>query len=111
MKKLLLTTAFALGIIFPGFAQDDGQSVVCVSWADATAYAQWFSRNSGQRYRLPSAAESQTIQRNSGTGSRAVAEWLRERSIAGTSWRGGAARTLDPNRGYDDVGFRLVREL
>jgi hypothetical protein len=96
----------------PGFAQDDGQSVVCVSWADATAYAQWFSRNTGQRYRLPSAAESQAIQRNSSSNSgRAVAEWLRERSIAGASWRGGAQRTLDPKRGYDDVGFRLVREL
>ena len=95
----------------PGFAQDDGQSVVCVSWADATAYAQWFSRNSGQRYRLPSAAEWQAIQRNSSTSGRAVAEWLRERSIAGTSWRGSATRTLDPDRGYDDVGFRLVREL
>ncbi len=96
----------------PGFAQDDGQSVVCVSWADATAYAQWFSRNTGHRYRLPSAAESQAIQRNSSSNSgRAVAEWLRERSIAGASWRGGAQRTLDPKRGYDDVGFRLVREL
>jgi formylglycine-generating enzyme required for sulfatase activity len=82
-----------------------------VSWADANAYAQWFSSNSGHRYRLPSAAEWQTIQRNSSTSGRAVAEWLRERSIAGASWRGGATRTLDPNRGYDDVGFRLVREL
>jgi len=43
---------------------------------------------------------------------RAVAEWLRERSIAGTSWRGAAAaRNPEPSRGYDDIGFRLVREL
>ena len=95
----------------PGFAQDEGQSVVCVSWADATAYAQWFSRNSGQRYRLPGAGEWQAIQRNSSASGRAVAEWLRERSVAGTSWRGSATRTSDPDRGYDDVGFRLVREL
>ena len=95
----------------PGFAQDDGQSVVCVSWADATAYAQWFSRNSGQQYRLPGAGEWQAIQRNSRASGRAVAEWLRERSVVGTSWRGSATRTPDPDRGYDDVGFRLVREL
>ena len=85
--------------------------MVCVSWADATAYAQWFSRNSGQRYRLPGAGEWQVIQRNSSTTGRAVAEWLRERSIAGKSWRGAATRTPDADRGYDDVGFRLVRDL
>ena len=57
------------------------------------------------------AGEWQAIQRNSSASGRAVAEWLRERSVAGTSWKGSAARTLDPDRGYDDVGFRLVREL
>ena len=31
--------------------------------------------------------------------------------VAGTSWRGARSRTIDPDRGYDDVGFRLVREL
>ncbi|MCO6413798.1 MAG: SUMF1/EgtB/PvdO family nonheme iron enzyme [Thiogranum sp.] len=31
--------------------------VVNVSWQDATAYAQWLSRQTGQRYRLPTEAE------------------------------------------------------
>ena len=95
----------------PGFGQTNREAVVCVSWADATAYAQWLSRGD-QRYRLPSASEWRTIQDNSTSSGRAVAEWLRERNVAGASWRGAAsARKPDPNRGYDDVGFRLVRDL
>ncbi|MBL8265948.1 bifunctional serine/threonine-protein kinase/formylglycine-generating enzyme family protein [Steroidobacter sp.] len=31
--------------------------VSCVSWDDATAYAAWLSKKSGQAYRLPSASE------------------------------------------------------
>ena len=96
----------------PGFEQGDGQSVVCVSWADANAYAQWFGRNHGGTYRLPTAAEWRAIGGSRGGSGRAVAEWLRERSAAGRSWRGAdTTRTPDPERGYDDVGFRLVREL
>jgi serine/threonine-protein kinase PpkA len=41
----------------PGFAQEGQHPVVCVTAADAAAYAQWISRQTGQRYRLPSAAE------------------------------------------------------
>lgn len=41
----------------PGFAQGDRHPVICVSWADAAAYAQWLSRRTAQRYRLPSQAE------------------------------------------------------
>jgi serine/threonine-protein kinase PpkA len=38
------------------------------------------------------------------------------RAVAGTSWRSGSddrvsVQMLEPDRGYDDVGFRLVREL
>ena len=76
-----------------------GQAVVCVSWQDANAYARWASRN-GKRYRLPSSAELQ--------GSSGMAAWLRDGGIAGRSRQ--ASRTLDPERGYEDVGFRLVRE-
>ncbi len=31
--------------------------MTCVSWQDATAYADWLSTRSGHRYRLPSASE------------------------------------------------------
>ncbi len=41
----------------PGYAQDDTHPVACVSWEDASAYAQWLSHRTGKRYRLPSEAE------------------------------------------------------
>ena len=41
----------------PGFAQDDGHPVVCVSWNDATAFCEWLSGKENRRYRLPTEAE------------------------------------------------------
>lgn len=41
----------------PGFSQSDSHPVVCVSFQDALAYAEWLSARTGQRYRLPSDAE------------------------------------------------------
>ncbi|HRF73539.1 MAG TPA: formylglycine-generating enzyme family protein [Accumulibacter sp.] len=41
----------------PGFPQEDSHPVVCVNWNDAGAYAEWLSRKTGKRYRLPSEAE------------------------------------------------------
>lgn len=41
----------------PGFDQDDEHPVVCVSWFDARAYADWLSARTGQRYRLPTEVE------------------------------------------------------
>lgn len=41
----------------PGFQQDNSHPIVCVSWDDATAYAQWLSRKTGKTYRMPSEAE------------------------------------------------------
>ena len=102
----------------PGFEQSNNASVVCVSWQDAEAYARWHSQRGKHRYRLPTAAEAQAASRND--SGKAVSEWLNDcaggscarRMTAGRSWRGaGGGRPLEAARGYDDVGFRLVREL
>lgn len=44
----------------PGFSQEDDEPVVCVSWHDANAYAQWLSQRTGERYRLPTDVEWRT---------------------------------------------------
>ncbi|MFZ5637152.1 MAG: bifunctional serine/threonine-protein kinase/formylglycine-generating enzyme family protein [Pseudomonadota bacterium] len=102
----------------PGFEQSGNGAVVCISWQDAEAYARWQSQRSKYRYRLPTAAEAQAASRSD--SGKAVAEWLNDcaggscarRMTAGRSWRGaGGGRPLDASRGYDDVGFRLVREM
>ncbi|MFL6591231.1 MAG: formylglycine-generating enzyme family protein, partial [Luteimonas sp.] len=100
----------------PGFEQSPQHPVVCVSWNDADAYARWLSQHTGRRYRLPTAAEAHALP---GTGgAKPVAEWLsdcsqgcKQRLATGRSWRGASgSRPLDATRGYDDVGFRLVRD-
>ena len=102
----------------PGFPQDDAHPVVCVSMADANAYAQWYSRQTGHQYRLPTDAESNQLAPE--ISGRKLSLWLRDcgadckqRKVVGPSWRSGdrTSRALDAGRGYDDVGFRLVREL
>lgn len=42
----------------PGFAQGDDHPVVCVSWTEATAFADWLSEKTGKAYRLPTWEES-----------------------------------------------------
>ena len=101
----------------PGFEQSGSQPVVCVSWADVEAYARWISQRTGKRYRLPTVSEARALPQ--GGGAKPVAEWLLDcsgncgkRVTVGQSWRGAnGVRPLDASRGYDDVGFRLVRDL
>ncbi len=105
--------------VSPGFDQMGVHPVVCVSLQDAEAYARWQSQRSKHRYRLPTAAEAQAIAK--AQSGKAVAEWVSDcdagncsrRLTNGKGWRvtASAGRALDPSRGYDDVGFRLVREL
>jgi serine/threonine-protein kinase PpkA len=41
---------------------------VCVSWAQAAAFAQWLSKQTGKHYRLPTPAEFDRAARRAGSG-------------------------------------------
>lgn len=41
----------------PGFELGDTAPALCVTWADANAYAAWLSERTGEAYRLPTEAE------------------------------------------------------
>jgi len=53
--------------------QDDAHPVVCVGFPQALAYANWLSKETGQRYRLPTPAEWEQVARRAPAGSCASA--------------------------------------
>lgn len=85
---------------------NEGAPVVCVSAADAQAYAAWLSRRDKRRYRLPSAGELRT------QPTTPVSGWLTLCADGACRRRmaSGKARAREANRGYADIGIRLVRE-
>ena len=52
----------------PGFNQGGNHPVVCVSYDDARAYAQWLSRRSGSEYRLPTRGDWTRLAGGRGSG-------------------------------------------
>ncbi|HEX4852930.1 bifunctional serine/threonine-protein kinase/formylglycine-generating enzyme family protein, partial [Arenimonas sp.] len=140
----------------PGFSQAGSHPVVCVSYDDARAYAQWLGGRTGQTYRLPTRAEWVPLASYRGTGNACrdgriacgnegtvaasqgpashlgltglrgnAREWLSDcdrgctrRLVGGIGWRDPSARAnptgtndFDADTGFDDIGFRLVREV
>ena len=84
---------------------NDRRPVVCVSAADAQAYAAWLGTQDQGRYRLPSAGEVRT------QPTTPVSGWLTLCANRECSQRmaSGKPRALDADRGFEDVGIRLVR--
>lgn len=69
----------------PGYAQTDRHPVVCVTWEDASAYADWLSRRTGRHYRLLSEAEWEYVAR---AGSTAAFPWGSQVSTAQAQYDG-----------------------
>jgi formylglycine-generating enzyme required for sulfatase activity len=59
----------------PGFAQRDDEPVVCVSWFDARAYADWLTRITGKPYRSLSESEWEYVAR---AGHDGIAPWAED---------------------------------
>ncbi len=51
----------------PGYPQREDAPVVCVSWSDAKAYADWLSKKTGRQYRIPSTVEFEYASRAGST--------------------------------------------
>jgi hypothetical protein len=111
----------------PGFPQEADDPAVCVSYADAEAFAAWLSRRLGRRARLPSGDELQHLALHqiaalnrpltvrewsadcAGRGGSCLRRTVLDPGLDGRRWPL-EALALEARRGRSDVGFRLVLE-
>jgi len=98
----------------PGFAQTDASPVVCVSYADAEAYAAWLSQQTGARWRVPSAADEAALAganvevwTSSCAEGNQCARRLTQRAGSASSSK---PQARDAARGFDEVGIGLRRD-
>ncbi len=89
-----------------GNRADDNLPVIHVSWLDAQAYAQWLSRETGKRYRLPSESEFEYVLR---AGSNTAYPWgdgdpaKAVANVTGSKDRSASKRNwVNAFKGYDD---------
>ncbi len=102
----------------------DDQPVVCVSIAQAIAYARWLGRETGKRYRLPTSGEFDRGHAGDGKvrvwvdtcgiGAKA-AEGCGKNIARGRSWASRDGSDSNDFRGNDaaqnTIGFRVVRDV
>ncbi len=82
----------------------DRKPVVCVSAADAQAYASWLGVQDGVRYHLPSAGELRAQPTRASGWLALCADHACNNRMAN-----GEDKPLDASRGYSDVGILLAR--
>ncbi|WMN61297.1 SUMF1/EgtB/PvdO family nonheme iron enzyme [Pseudoalteromonas xiamenensis] len=80
----------------PGYEQKDSFPVVCVSYEDAKAFADWLTAESGEQYRLPNEVEWEYAAR---AGSSAEYPWGNEigRNLANCGWCGSEWSNKSPS--------------
>jgi formylglycine-generating enzyme required for sulfatase activity len=80
-----------------GYKQEDNHPVVCVTWNDAQAYAQWVSQISGKSYRLLSEAEREYAAR---AGTQSAFWWGESISTTQANYDGNYSYNNSPKGEY-----------